>query len=304
MRSSAALAGVDGMTLQDRLDQLDLGPADLALANGLLAGMTGAPLDQASFSNALRWWALGEYNYASFIQSLMGFKFENGTRSLLERILADGDAEVRLSHVVSAIDADDHGVRVTVDTGEVVSAAAVVVATPPGVWPDLAITPGLPENWLRSAREGMQVENGAEAAAVIKGESRSLELTTARGVGMFTSHVLSDDEQIVTLFPGALDDPTDITQVQAELASALPGVEVLEMVADTYNLDNPFARGDWGFLRPGQLTTYQPHTMRRHGERLFFANSEVADLWVGFIDGAIETGLHAGRDICQLLETK
>jgi monoamine oxidase len=52
--------------------------------------------------------------------------------------------------------------------------------------------------------------------------------------------------------------------------------------------------------RAGQLTGALAELQRPEG-RVLLAGSDYADGWAGFIDGAIESGMRAGRDVHALL---
>ena len=52
--------------------------------------------------------------------------------------------------------------------------------------------------------------------------------------------------------------------------------------------------------RAGQLTGALAELQRPEG-RVLIAGSDYADGWAGFIDGAIESGMRAGRDVHALL---
>jgi monoamine oxidase len=92
---------------------------------------------------------------------------------------------------------------------------------------------------------------------------------------------------------GARIDGEDIPAVQAALDRLVPGFTVVE--ADSHDwLGDEFTQGTWGFLRPGQLTRHLADLQRPHG-RVTLAGSELADGWVAFFSGAIESGIRAGR---------
>jgi monoamine oxidase len=59
---------------------------------------------------------------------------------------------------------------------------------------------------------------------------------------------------------------------------------------------DPFARGTWAHHRPGDLTGALPLTREPHG-RIHFAGGDVAPAYVGGIEGALETGARAARNI-------
>jgi monoamine oxidase len=53
--------------------------------------------------------------------------------------------------------------------------------------------------------------------------------------------------------------------------------------------------------RPNQVTRYLTAQQASEGV-LHFAGSDIANLWAGFIDGAIETALRAAREITRELD--
>ena len=93
----------------------------------------------------------------------------------------------------------------------------------------------------------------------------------------------------------------DRQAVQQVIRQFLPEAEVIAVQGHDWTAD-PFAAGTWSIFRPQQLTRYLRELQRSEG-RLFFAGSDVASGWNGFIDGAIETGLRAGREVVQLLRS-
>ena len=92
---------------------------------------------------------------------------------------------------------------------------------------------------------------------------------------------------------GASRDGDGLDQLQSSLDAILPGYDALEATAHDW-LSDEFSRGTWAIHRPGW---YEHHhaVMRRVDGPVVLAGSDLADGWAGFIDGAIETGLRAGR---------
>lgn len=56
-----------------------------------------------------------------------------------------------------------------------------------------------------------------------------------------------------------------------------------------------FSRGGWYVPPPGVLSTSHSALGRPEG-RLSFAGADVAIRWIGWIDGALETGARAARE--------
>ncbi|WP_433207248.1 flavin monoamine oxidase family protein [Nocardia sp. CA-107356] len=302
-----AVAEVDQMTVRDRLDQLDLAPDDDAHLSALLSTLSGEVAERGSFSALLRWWALVGRGYDALWLALASYKLKRGMTSLLDEILGDGGAEVRLASPVEAITSSDTGVEVTLGTGEVIAAAAVVVATPSGVWPYLEFTPPLSQERLDAAREGLQSPRGSKGVVVIKGEARRISITSRPGdplALLWTSHHRSPDEQVALFYCSpAMGDPDDPEEVGAAIRKLLPDVEVVEVHSGSWGPDDEFTRGGWPILWPGQLSRLAPHqTLTKPEGRIVFASGEIAALWSSFIDGAIESGLRAGRDVREILQ--
>lgn len=299
-----AIERIDGMSVKDRRDALGE-DGDVDAVYEFLVGSVGGDAAEASYTQVLRMAALGEYNWKSFDDHTRGFKLKCGIGGLHECIIGDGGAEVRLNQPVSSISESAGAVTVTLTNGTTLIAGAAVVTVPINVWPDLQFSPALPEKWLALAGEGVQARSAAKGAALIKGESQPVQLASLDGAvaSADTYTFVSEDTQILTLFPGAaMTDPDDIEQWRKGVARLLPHVEIVDLVRETYLPDNPYARGGWGCFKPGQLTTYAPHEIRRNGTRTLFAGAELATVCVTFIDGAIETGMRAGRSARALVE--
>ncbi|MFE3058745.1 flavin monoamine oxidase family protein [Nocardia sp. NPDC059239] len=302
-----AVAEFDKLSIRDRLDQLNLAPDDYAYLAGVFGGESGVDVSEASFLTMLRWWSLAGHNHGAFEEALFGYKLTGGTVGLLNAIISDGGAELRLNEVVTTVVNGDDGVTVSTAGGGAYSAKVAVVATPSGIWPRIGFAPALAAERVEAAREGMQVPRGSKIIAVIRGESRRFYVQPHPGhpIGfMWTNHLRSADEQVVTIFgTPALKDATDPDEVAAAVKSLLPDVEIVEAVTGTYLDDDEFAGGGWPFPKRGQLTRFAPYKKFAEPEgRLVFATSDIAAGWCGFIDGAIESGYRAARNVRTVLQ--
>jgi monoamine oxidase len=92
-------------------------------------------------------------------------------------------------------------------------------------------------------------------------------------------------------------DPGDLDAVQAAIDALVPAdVEVLDATWHDWATDE-FTRGTWAAHRPGWFADGHHAAMRSPEGRVVFAGSDLADGWSGFVDGAIESGLRAARDV-------
>jgi monoamine oxidase len=301
LQALEALKAVDGLTVADELATLDLEAGERAVLEASLGGYAGRPVEEASWSGNLRWFAMGLDNYDDLIDMLMNWKLECGTGGLISRIIADGGAEVRLLSVVQSVVSDGEAVTVTLADGQRITGATAIVAVPANVWSHLDFSPALSPQQFEASQAGMSAAWAGKAVALIKGESRSMLFggDTSLPISFFTTAFRGPDEQLLAIYPmDASIDISDTEVLSAAITKALPHVTVVDTVGDRYLEDDPFFRGAWGFLRPGQLTKYVPHeNFTRLDDRVVFATSDIAKFFHGFIDGAIESGLRAARHV-------
>ena len=117
----------------------------------------------------------------------------------------------------------------------------------------------------------------------------------------FTERNGPDGSVLVFFGPNReLLDSTNPASVQSALRAFMPGVEVTDLVSHDWNGD-PYSLGTWCTYRPGQMTRFFPANRAQEG-RLFFASSDTATGWRGFIDGAIERGLRVAVEADRFLE--
>jgi len=300
------VAAFDKMSVRDRLDQLDLAPADDAYLSAVFGMESSNSPDNASFLTLMRWWACAGHSYEGMQEAVYGYKLAGGVVGLLESIISDGGAEVRLGMPVRRVESRSTSVHVTTGDGNTVTAAAAVVATPVGIWPRIEFVPELSTERIDAAREGMQAPGSSKFIAVLRGEPRRFYAQPNWGhpIGfMWTSHMRTADEQVAVIFGSpAMRDPGSPGELKAAVQDLLPGVEIVESVAGTYLEGDEFANGAWPFPRPGQLSRFVPHVnFTRQEGRLAFAASELAAGWCGFIEGALESGVQAARTVRGIL---
>jgi monoamine oxidase len=60
--------------------------------------------------------------------------------------------------------------------------------------------------------------------------------------------------------------------------------------------DDPFARGGYAYLDPGFDPAWRAQLSRRAG-RLVFAGEHTSEEWQGYMNGAVESGLRAAKEI-------
>jgi monoamine oxidase len=115
-----------------------------------------------------------------------------------------------------------------------------------------------------------------------------------------TEFVREEDAVLVAFgADGTRIDVTSIEAVQQALGAWRDDLEVLEIAAHDWNNDE-YAGETWLIQRPGQYAEGQAELQRPEGA-VHLASSDIANLWAGFFDGAIESGTRAAREVAEAL---
>lgn len=96
-------------------------------------------------------------------------------------------------------------------------------------------------------------------------------------------------------------DASDHEGVQRALRLFVPDIEVVDTASHSWGADE-FSKGGWVWHRPGNLTGGAAQ-LRTVGGRVRFAGSDIAGLGAGGVEGALETGAAAAREVATALAT-
>jgi monoamine oxidase len=304
---SDGVAALDGVSVQERIDQMsDLTDEDRQLLNANLSVTCSAPCRDVGIGSMLVRYSLAGWDMDLMVDTKSRYRFKDGTRSLIEAIAADSSAEVRLSTPVATVERTEEGVTVTTRAGEVLSAARAVVTAPLNTLGAIDFHPALSDPKQHVIARG-HAGRGSKVWLEVRGVPSEPFFAIAPDDYLLnhirTEELLEDGQLIVAFGPdGAGIDATDLDQVQREVGRLLGDVEILAAAGQDWVSDE-FARGTWPMFRPGPLMEV-PTALQEPEGPLFFAGSEVANGWNGFIDGAIESGLRVSREIGASLATR
>jgi len=234
-----------------------------------------------------------------------------GSQQLALR-LADrlGDA-VRISSPVGAIRQDDEGVKVTHDDGSV-EACRAIVAVPPTLAGRIQYSPPLPP--LRD-----QLTQQVPMGYVTKVQIAYPEpFWRAEGL---SGSVFSLDDEVSVIFDNS---PSDLScgvllgfleGAHARRAGKLPPEERKERVLSVFArffgpraaepdeyVERDWAAEEWsrgcygGRFGTGVWTSYG-EALRKPVGRIHWAGTETAEVWNGYMDGAVRSGERAAREV-------
>jgi monoamine oxidase len=296
--AAPALAEADRHSVQDKLDELQLGVEEYHANEAAWVGHFNAPLPDGAFTSALRWTAATAGSWHLMHEASAVFRLAGGTLALVAAIAADTDADLRTGAEVRRIEHDADGARVHLADGQVVTARRVVLTLPQNIIGDLDVSPPLNEGKLAASRE-KAASRGTKVWIRVRGPITPFFAYSraAEPLSVVRTEYIGDDDAVLVGF-GADSTRLDVTDrdaVQRALRVWRNDLEVLEVTGHDW-MSDPYSRETWLMNRPGQVTRYLAAQQASEGV-LHFASSDIANLWAGFIDGAVESALRTAREI-------
>ena len=289
------------LTIQDRIDQLNL-EEDVGLAvNAVWSIMSHAKCSEGGFLEMLRWWAALGSNSFDFNNAVSRYYLDKGTKSLIDAMIADGNAEVKMSTPVSRIEQADGKVRVTTEDGQTLTAKRAIVSTPLNTWADIEYDPAISDIKLQVSRE-RHVGNGNKLHIMTKEDIGNVFLTADDSFGPLQyGYTYTTGPEGTHMLSYGLDEAFDVNNLETVskmINLFMPEVEVTKTYGYQWAYD-PFSKGTWCTLRPHQFALV-PELQRPEGN-IRFATSDNSTMWRGWIDGAIEIGTRTGQIYAQEL---
>jgi monoamine oxidase len=225
---------------------------------------------------------------------------------------------VRTRAVVQAISLEDDRARVTLTTGEVLECDEVVLAVPPSAWSRIAISPNLPEALAGNIQMGINVK---QLARVSRRFWRDSGLEAYGLTDSFATHTWdaldnarddnqpndTNEETCLTAFSGgpaaqaarAMGKQDVRNAAYRDLMDSLyPGYT--KHVIETRFVDwpsMPFIAAGYSFPAPGQVTRAGPILHTPHPHRLHFTGEHTCYRFVGYMEGALQSGVGVARRI-------
>lgn len=292
------LHAADKITVAEKIAELQIPDEQRELVNAFWTLNFSGPTNEGSWLQALRWHALCGGQWMLWFEACATYRLKNGTAALIDAIISDSNADVRLNAIVASISHTMNGVQVTLTDGEIITADAAILTVPLNALSSIEITPPLSDVKRAAAQEG-QASRGVKVWIRARGQMKPfVAIGSADGPLQLVQkeYDVDGDTIIVALGQdaGAMDF-TDTAAVQQVIRELVPDIEVVAVASHDWVAD-PFAQETWGMLRPGQLTGAMTELQRPEG-RLILAGADYANGWYGFIDGAVESGISAAATV-------
>jgi monoamine oxidase len=240
-------------------------------------------------------------------------RFPGGTQQIALRMAAELGPRVVLNAVVRGIERHTDATLTVRSDGGDVAAKAVVVAVPPAHRAGITFEPSLPPEYEKLTEHWPQ---GNLSKAYVAYETPFWRVDGCSG------EALSDEGPVFITFdvspsdagPGILLGFTDARTFDPlppdqRRAQALDGFATLFGEAARNPIDyldhcwgaEEFAPGGpTAAVPPGSWTTYGPW-LRKPVDGIFWAGTETADTWTGFLDGAVRSGQRAADEVHRAL---
>lgn len=282
----------DTRSVQDVIDSLGLDPlAEAAFSAEIAVQMNAHPRD-VSYVSQLRWWSASGWDVGLMIDCLARYKTENGLSSLINHMVERAGLDIRLEQVVAKVEQTAEGVKVTTRSGETFIASKVVCALPMNCIRDVAFDPPLAAGKVALSEE-QHAAKGMKVLFKTKGEQAGHAVIAPPGdkpINLLNPIRIDGDERLYVGFgtDGTAFDPNNLEEVNAVLADLHPHLQATACAGYAWHEDE-FSQGTWHMPRPTQNCRTVAAFDGPEGS-LHFAGDYLAKGWVGFVDGAIESG--------------
>ena len=240
-------------------------------------------------------------------------RFPDGTQQIALRMAEELGERVVLNAVVRSIERHVDGtLAVGSDRGDV-AAKAVIVAVPPAHRAGITFDPALPPEYEKLTEHWPQGNLSKAYAAYDtpfwREDGCSGEALSDEGPVFITFDVSPSDSGPGILL-GFTDARTfDLLPVEQRRERALEGFATLFGDAARHPIDyldhcwgaEEFAPGGpTAAVPPGSWTMYGPW-LHKPVDGIFWAGTETADQWTGFLDGAVRSGKRAADEVHRAL---
>lgn len=294
LQANPEVAKLDALSVEDRMQQLDLDPLDEKLLRAVLADFGS----EASLGWVLQRMGNGVWTYEAILALFASYRLDHGMAGLVDAMVAEGGFDVQLSSPVTAIDRSASAATVTLADGSSVSADVVVVATPVNVWKTITFSPPLSDEHQAASTEGVTAPRVSQLLMHVRGVSEPVVMFAPADVLPFElvgTHSILDDGQLLHgfAFGGGISLADGHAKIEEALRQVLPEAELVDYVGHDWSTD-PYSLGGHGSLRRGQAVRFID-VLDQPQDRLFIASGDISPQLSGMLTGAIESGARAAH---------
>ncbi len=321
--TAADAAALDKKSIAQRIAAMECSDLCRAGVGAQLTGDNGVADEKASLLGMLA--AIKGGGLEKYWSETEVYRCKGGNSSLSAALAKDLGDRVITRLPARSIDIKGDKVIVTCADNRTIECDDVVLAVPPSVWGRIKISPGLPA--ILSAETGIQMGTNTKYLSHVKrrfwqdGNLDPVGLTDdiaswtwdatdgqddPEGEGEEANPNPKDRVACLTAFaggPGAekvrsIDSDARRKAYSSALNTLFPGYT--DNVVETRFMDwpaMPFTGAGYSFPAPGQVTTAGPLMAKPHASRLHFAGEHTCYKFVGYMEGALQSGVAVARRI-------
>jgi monoamine oxidase len=262
------------------------------------------PTREGALTHVLHLVAATGGDWRVFNEACARYKLADGLGGLTEAVYSHGRPALMLGDPVRLVERTDREVVAVTESGAEVRGRACILALPLNVLAGFEIRPELSAGKRALLAEGVPA-GGFKLWALTDRPLRASYLCMAAGTAPLTFARTEDtvDSGTVLGFYGPEKHAVELDSVGAveELVRRwVPDAKLAEVWSHDWHGDE-FSQQTWRVARPGQLTSYGAEMTRPEGN-IMLAGADVATgAWNGFVDGAIQSGLTAARQVVSAL---
>lgn len=295
---------VDGKSIEDRINSLNLSAYERDVLDGALSGVVHSYKDQG-IAQLLLCAAAYFGDFKAFFETASFWGIEGGTKRLVDAILSESTAELRLSTPISSIADDGSRVTLTTRLGQTIHARSVIVALPLSTISDIKFTPDLAPSVRAMVNEKNPVKGG-KIWARVKGQVEpfvAFAPVDKHPINAARTECFHEGDTLIMCMCSDINAirADDRAAVEVALRKFVGNLEVVDTASHNWVTDE-FSQGAWMMHRPGYLTGAAVQIRNPYG-RIHFAGSDIAALDGGAIEGALDSGASAARDVSTALAT-
>lgn len=293
------------MSLREWLRRQDASPELHSMANALRGFFLADP-DQLSVLPVVEQIAKG----GSPAQAEM-YRIAGGNERLIEALVASNPQRLFLRHQLRAISHATTRVIAHVEDeqghAQEIEGDAMVIALPTTALSRVEIRPSLPDaqqHAIESLRYGCATKVLVQSPRDLFRGRKARAFATDTDLGAFWDATDGDGTLLTFLAGGCvsrrLRDKAE--KARSHLLDDLcwlgmAGAGVTAMRTATWE-DDPWAGGGYAYLDPAFDPAWRSLLSRRAG-RLVFAGEHTSEAWQGYMNGAVESGLRAARELIE-----
>jgi monoamine oxidase len=285
---------------------------------------SGAPVDVHAMAKALRGFFLADPDDVSVLPVIEQidkggspaqvefFRIEGGNDRLVDALLRATHSRVLLGHSIRSVaNALDRVIITVADPSgltQQIESDYLVMTLPASTLRHVDIQPPLAEDQQRAIERlsyGRATKVLLQSSRKLFGDRRARAFATDDYLGAFwyASEEQGDTASIVAFLAGGSASAGLRDKGAAGGHSLLADLcwlgmqraPVTAMHAADWTAD-PWARGGYAFLDPGFDPAWRPLLGRRAG-RIVFAGEHTSERWQGYMNGAVESGQRAAREL-------